>query len=121
MRVNLFTEEFLKAGEDDLKGYSLDPSSRQPTKKAFRGDESSLVTAAISTTSAGSPARASMYTKKRVALASPAKFYGTEQPAAPKILPSAVRKQEVARTMEEMKLSMEEYKAMQKVKMAPLE
>jgi hypothetical protein len=120
VRVNLFTEEFLKAGEDDLKEYSLDPSSRQPTKKAFRGDEYSLVTAAVSTTSTRSPARASMYTKKRVALASPAKF-GTEQPAAPKILPSAVRKQEVDRTTEEMELSMEEYKAMQKVKMAPLE
>ena len=60
MRVNLFTEDFQKAGEDDLKEYSLDPSSRQPTKKAFRGDESSLVTAAVSTTSARSPARASI-------------------------------------------------------------
>ncbi len=61
-----------------------------------------------------------MYTKKRVALASPAKF-GTKKTAAPKILTSAVRKQEVDRTMEEMELSMEEYKTMQKVKMAPLE
>ena len=120
VRVNLFTEDFLKAGEDDLKEYSLDPSSRQPTKKAFRGDDSSLVTAAASTTSARSPARASMYTKKRLALASPAKF-GTGKLAAPKILPSKVRKQEVVRTMEEMELSMKEYKTMQKVKMAPLE
>ena len=61
-----------------------------------------------------------MYTKKRVALVSPAKF-GTKQPAAPNVLPRAVRKQEVDWTMEEMELSMEEYKAMQKVKMAPLE
>jgi len=61
-----------------------------------------------------------MNTKKREALASPAKF-GTEKPAAPKILPSAVRKQEVDRSMEEMELSMEEYKTMQTVKMAPLE
>ena len=119
VQVNLFTEEFLKAGEDDLKEYSLE-SARQPTKKAFRGGESSLVTAAVSTTSARSPAHVSMYTKKRVALASPAKF-GTKQPADPKILHSVVRKQEVDRTMEEMELSMEEYKAMQKVKMAPLE
>ena len=120
MRVNLFTEDFLKAGEDDLKEYSRDPSSRQPTKKAFRGDESTLVTAAVSTTSAKSPARTNACTKKRVALASPAKF-STGKLAAPKILPSVVRKQEVVRTMEEMELSMEEYRIMQKVKMAPLE
>ena len=118
--MNLFTEDFLKAGEDDLKEYSLDPSSRQPMKKAFRGDDSSLVTAAASTTSARSPARASMYTKKRLALASPAKF-GTGKLAAPKILPSKVCKQEVVQTMEEMELSMKEYMTMQKVKMAPLE
>ena len=63
VRVNLFTEEFLKAGEDDLKDYSLDPSSHQLMEKAFRGDETSLVTAALSTTTAHSPARASIYTK----------------------------------------------------------
>jgi len=120
VRVNLFTEDFLKAGEDDLKEYSLDPTYRQPTKRAFRGDDSSLVTAAVSTTSARSPARASMYTKKRVALASPAKF-GAGKLAAPMVLPSEERKQEVGRTMEEMELSMEEYKARQKEKMAPLE
>ena len=74
VQVNLFTEEFLKAREDDLKENSLDPSSRQPTKKSFCGNETSLVTTAVSTTSARSPARVSMYTKKRVALASPAKF-----------------------------------------------
>ena len=60
MLVNLFMEDFWKAREDDLKEYSLDPSSRQPTKKEFHGNESSLVTAAVSTTSARSPARASM-------------------------------------------------------------
>ena len=120
VQVNLFTEDFLKAGEDDLKEYSLDPSYRQPTKKAFRGDDSSLVTAAVSTTSARSPARASLYTKKRVALASPAKF-GAGKLAAPMFPPSEERKQAVVRTMEEMELSMEEYKARQKVKMAPLE
>ncbi len=119
-RVNLFTEDFLKAGEDDLKEYSRDPSSRQPTKKAFRGNKSTLVTEAVSTTSAKSSARTNAYTKKRVALASPTKF-GTGKLAAPKILPSEVRKQEVFRTLEEMELSMEEYKIMQKVKMAPLE
>jgi len=74
VRVNLFTEDFLKAGKDDLKEYSRDPSSRQPTKKAFRGNESTLVTAVVSTTTAKSPARTNAYTKKRVALASPAKF-----------------------------------------------
>ena len=120
VRVNLFTDDFLKAGEDDLKELSHDPSSRQLTKKAFRGNESTLVTAAVSTTTAKSPARTNAYTKKRVALASPAKF-GTVKLAAPKILPSELRKQEVVRTMEEMELSMEEYKIMQKVTMAPLE
>ena len=120
LQVNLFTEDFQKAGEDDLKEYSLDPSSRQPTKKAFRGDETSLVTAAVSTTSAKSPERANTYTKKRVALASPAKF-GTGKLTDPMILPSEVRKQEVFRTMKDIKLSMEGYKIMQKVKMALLE
>jgi hypothetical protein len=120
VRVNLFTEDFQKAGEDDLKEYTLDPSSRQPTKKAFRGNESPLVTAAVSTASAASPARVSRYTKKRVALSSPAKF-GTGKLAAPMGLPSKVRTQEVVRTMDKSKLSMEEYKARQKGKMAPLE
>jgi hypothetical protein len=92
LQVNLFTEDFQKAGEDDLKEYSLDPSSRQPTKKAFRGDETSLVTAVVSTTSAKSPERENTYTKKRVALASPAKF-GTGKLTALMILPSKVRKQ----------------------------
>jgi hypothetical protein len=73
-QVNLFTEEFLNAGEDDLKEYSLDPSTCQPTKKDSRGKETSLVTAALSTTSAVSPARVSIYRNKRAALASPAKF-----------------------------------------------
>jgi len=58
--------------------------------------------------------------EKRVALASPAKF-GTKKLAVPKILPSEVCKQEVVQTIEEMDFSMEEYKIMQKVKMAPLE
>jgi len=78
------------------------------------------VTAAVSTTSAKSSARANTHTKKSVALASPAKF-GTGKLAAPMILPSKERKQEDFRNMEDMKLSMEEYKIMQKVKMAPLE
>ncbi len=87
------------------------------------------MTAAVSTTSASSPERASMYTNKRVALASPAKF-GTEkqkqkdeggQPVASKTLPRAAHNQEGVRTMDEMVRSMEEYKAAQKAKMAPLE
>ena len=127
IHINLFTEEFLKAGEDDLKDYSLNPSSRQPTKKAFCRDETSLVTAALSTTTANSPARASIYTKKRVALASPAKFGNNQKkdnvghPVTSKVPPSAVHKQEATRTMEDMECSMEEYKATQKAKMAPLE
>jgi hypothetical protein len=96
-------------------------------KKAFRGKETSLVTAALSTTSAVSPARVSIYTKKRAALAFPAKF-GTEwqkdkgdHPFASKISPSTVRKQEFDRTMKEMERLREEDKAMWKAKMAPLE
>jgi hypothetical protein len=73
-RVNLFAEEFLNTGEDDLKEYSLNLSTRQPTKKAFCGKETSLVTVALSTTSTVSPAWVSIYTNKRAALASPAKF-----------------------------------------------
>ncbi len=126
-QVNLFTEEFLNAREDDLKEYSLDPSTCQPTKKAFCSKETSLVTAALSTTSVVSPAQVSIYTNKRAALASPAKF-GTERqkdegnhPFASKISPSAVRKQEFDRTMEEMEHSREEDKATRKAKMAPLE
>jgi hypothetical protein len=54
--------------------YIHDPASCQPTKKSFRGaNASSLVTAAFSTSSFASPARISMYTNKRTALASPAK------------------------------------------------
>ncbi len=85
------------------------------------------MTAALSTTSAVSPARVSIYTNKRAALASPAKF-GTKRqkdegnhPFASKISSSAVRKQEIDRTMEQMERSREEDKAMQKAKMAPLE
>jgi hypothetical protein len=78
LQVNLFTEEFRNAsGEDDLKEYSLNPTTRQPTKKAFCGKKTSLVTAALSTTTAVSLARVSIYMNKRAALASPAKF-GTE-------------------------------------------
>jgi hypothetical protein len=126
-QVNLFTEKFLNAGEDDLKEYSLGPSTCQPTKKAFCGKETSLVTTALSTTSAVSPARLSTYTNKRAALASPAKFGAERQkdkgdhPFASKISPSAVRKQEFDRTMEEMECSREEDKAKGKAKMAPLE
>jgi hypothetical protein len=126
LQVNLFTEEFLNAREDDLKEYSLDPSTCQPTKKAFRGEGTSLVTAALSTTSTVSPARVSIYTNKRAGLASPAKF-GTKRqkgegdhPFASKISPSAVRK-EFDRTMEEMERLREEDKAMWKAKMAHLE
>ncbi len=120
-------EEFLNAGEDDLKEYSLDPSTRQPMKKAFRSKKTSLVTAALSTTSAVSPACVSIYTNKRATLASPEKF-GTKRqkddgnhPCASKISPNTVRKQEFDRTMEEMECLREEYKATQKANMAPLE
>ncbi len=57
----------------NLDAYICDPSSRQPTKKSFRGFHASLVTAALLTSSSASPARISIYTNKRSALASPAK------------------------------------------------
>ncbi len=79
------------------------------------------MTAAVSTTSAASPARASRYTKKRVALASPAKFGTGKLVAAPIVLPSEMCTQEMVRSVEESDLSMETYKDRRKVKMAPLE
>ncbi len=85
------------------------------------------MTAALSTTTAISPAHVSIYTNKRAALASPAKF-GTEQQnvkgdhhVAPKISPSAEHKQEFNQTMEENECLREEDKAVQKARMAPLE
>jgi hypothetical protein len=57
----------------DLDAYICNPASRQPTKKSFHGTHASLVTAAILTSSSASPARISIYTNKRSALASPAK------------------------------------------------
>ncbi len=127
LQVNLFTEEFLNAGrEEDLKDYSLNPTTCQPRKKTFFGKKTSLVTAALSTTTAVSPARVSIYTNKWAALASPAKF-GTKQQKgkgnhpASKISPSAECKQEFVRTMEEMERSREKYKATGKAKMAPLD
>ncbi len=84
------------------------------------------MTAALSTTTAVSSAHVSIYTNKRAALASPAKF-GTKQQKgkgghpASKISPSTERKQEFNWMMEEMECSREEYKATQKARMAPLE
>jgi hypothetical protein len=53
LRVSLFMGEFQNAGgEDDLKEYSLNPTTRRPTKKAFHGKKTSLVTAALLTTTA---------------------------------------------------------------------
>jgi hypothetical protein len=128
--VNLFTEDFLNAGEDEqsnLMGYSLDPSTRQPTKKAFRGEGTTLVTAASSTSTAASPARVSIYTNKRAALASPAKFGTKQQPSKgdhsgiATISSSAERKSEFDRTLEELERSREIDKAARRAKTAPLE
>ncbi len=60
----------------DLDAYIRDPASRQPTKKSFSGIHASLVTAALLTSSSASPARISIYTNKKSALASPAKAGG---------------------------------------------
>jgi hypothetical protein len=129
-RVNLFTEDFLNAREDKqsyLMGYSFDPSTRQLTKKAFRGEGTPLVTAASSTSTATSPARMSIYTNKRAALASPTKFGTKQQPSKgdhsriAKISSSAERKSEFNRTLEELERSREIDKAARRAKTAPLE
>ncbi len=85
------------------------------------------MTAALSTTTVFSQACVSIYTNKRAALASLAKF-GTKQQnvkgnhcIAPKISLSAERKQEFDQTMEENKCLREEDNAVQKARMAPLE
>ncbi len=59
--------------QGDLDAYISNPAMSQPTKKAFRGSQASCVTTALSTSTSASPAKISMYTNKRSALASPAK------------------------------------------------
>jgi hypothetical protein len=119
-RINLFTESFLKAGEDEqrnLVGYSLDPSARQPTKKAFLGEGTPSVTAASSTSTAASPARVSIYTNKRAALASPAKFGPKQQTpegyhgGITNTSSSAERKSKFDQTLEEVERSRKEDEA----------
>jgi hypothetical protein len=124
---NPFTDNFLwDEGKWDLADYTLDPSSRQPTKKAFHGKETTLVTAALSTTTAASPARVSIYTKKQAALASPAKFgFGNNKDKddhlkASQIPSSVERKQEFDRTMDENERLWDEDNAARKARSAPL-
>ncbi len=59
--------------ELDLDAYVNDPASRQPTKKALSEDQTSLVTAARSTSTSASPTRVSLYSNKRTAMSSPPK------------------------------------------------
>jgi hypothetical protein len=59
--------------QGDLDAYISNPALHQPTKKAFCGSQALFVTAALSTSTSASSARISIYTKKRSALASPAK------------------------------------------------
>jgi hypothetical protein len=59
--------------QGDLDANISDSALHQPIKKAFRGGQALLVTAALSTSASASPARISIYTNKRSALASPAK------------------------------------------------
>jgi hypothetical protein len=129
-RVNLFTESFLNAGEDEqsnMMGYALDPSARQPTKKAFLGEGTPSVTAASSTSTAASPARVSIYTNKRAAMASPAKSGPERQPSkgfrvgSTKSSTSIERKNEFDRTLEEVERSREDEEAVRSARMAPLE
>ncbi len=62
----------------NLTTYISDPTSRQPSKKAYQGvNAASTVTAAVSTLSAASPTQISIYTNKRNALTSPAKSGAT--------------------------------------------
>ena len=58
----------------NLTTYISNPTSCQPSKKAYQGvNAASTVTAAFSTSSAAPPTQISIYTNKRNALASPAK------------------------------------------------
>jgi hypothetical protein len=59
--------------QGDSNAYISNPAMRQPTKKAFCGSQASCVTAALLTFTSTSPARISIYTNKRAALASPEK------------------------------------------------
>ncbi len=59
--------------QGDLDAYISNPALRQSTKKAFHGGQALLITTALSTSAAASPARISIYTNKRSALSSPAK------------------------------------------------
>jgi hypothetical protein len=61
------------SNQEDLNAYISNPALRQPAKKAFHGGQALLVTAAFLTSTSASPARISIYTNKRSALASPAK------------------------------------------------
>ncbi len=124
---NPFTDDFLRnGGKWDLADYTLDPSSCQPTKKAFHGEETTLVTAALSTTTAASPARVSIYTKKQATLASPAKFgFGNNKDKddhlkASQIPSSVERKQEFDKTMDEKECLWDEDDAARKARSAPL-
>jgi hypothetical protein len=59
--------------QGDLDAYISDPALCKPTKRAFCGGQTLLVTAALSTSTSTSPAKIGIYTNKRSALASPAK------------------------------------------------
>ncbi len=59
--------------QGDLNAYISNPALRQPTKKAFRGGQALFVTTTLPTSISASPARISIYTNKRSALASPTK------------------------------------------------
>jgi hypothetical protein len=56
-----------------LDAYISNPALHQPTKNDFRGSQALLVNTALSTSTSASPARISIYTNKRSALASPTK------------------------------------------------
>ncbi len=125
---NPFTNDFLlNGGKWDLADYTLDPYSRQPTKKAFHGKETTLVMAALSATTSASPAHVSIYTKKQAALASPAKFgFGNNKDKdnhlkASQIPSSVERKQEFDRTMDENERLWDEDDATRKARSAPLD
>jgi hypothetical protein len=59
--------------QGDLDAYISNPALCQPTKIAFCGGQASLITAALLTSTSAPPARISIYTNKRSALAFAAK------------------------------------------------
>ncbi len=118
--------------EFDLDEYANDPASHQPSKKALCADQTSLVTAAQSSSSSISPKQISIYSNKRNALSSPAKGgmlshnipHGRGQPqrippAMARITPKADLKEVFDDALEPQEAQWEAERSTRKERMAP--